>query len=315
MLVVTAADVHRICDWQPLIEALAEAHRGEAPLVDRSELHHLRAGTRETYFNLPAWQPGVAMGTKIVTVMPQNPLRGESLPAVQATYVLCKGDTGTPLAVMDGTAITYRKTAADSALGSKLLSREDAETLLMVGAGGLAPYLIAAHRTARLSIRTVKIWNRDATKARTLAASIGAEQATDLERAARNADIISCATASTVPLIRGSWLKPGAHLDLVGSFTPEMRETDDKAVQRSRIFVDSRWFAVDQPGDLAQPLARGIISRSRIEADLFGLCRCGLAPPRLRQDITLFKNGGGAHLDLFTALFVWRSLTSGAANA
>jgi ornithine cyclodeaminase/alanine dehydrogenase-like protein (mu-crystallin family) len=315
MLVVTAADVHRICDWQPLIEALAEAHRGEAPLVDRSELHHMRAGARETYFNLPAWQPGVAMGTKIVTVMPKNPLRGDNLPAVQAAYVLCEGDTGTPLALMDGTAITYRKTAADSALGSKLLSRDDAETLLMVGAGGLATYLIAAHRAARPSIRTVNLWNRDAAKARTLAASIGAEPVTDLERAAGNADIISCATASTVPLIRGSWLKPGAHLDLVGSYTPDMRESDDKAVQRSRIFVDSRWFAVDQPGDLAQPLARGIISRSQIEADLFDLCRSAHAPSRLPQDITLFKNGGGAHLDLFTALFIWRSLTSGAADA
>lgn len=315
MLVVGATDVHRICDWQPLIEALAEAHCGEMPLVDRSELHHPRAGTRETYFNLPAWQPGVAMGTKIVTVMPQNPSRNHNLPAVQAAYVLCDGNTGTPLALIDGTAITYRKTAADSALGARLLSRADAATLLMVGAGGLAPYLVAAHRAVRPSIRKVMLWNRNPAKAQTLAALIGAEEVTDLQRAAADADIISCATASTVPLIRGSWLKPGVHLDLVGSFTPDMRESDDEAVSRSRIFVDSRRFAVDQPGDLAQPLARGVISRSRIEADLFDLCRSGAAPSRSPQDITLFKNGGGAHLDLFTALFIWRSVMSRAVDA
>jgi ornithine cyclodeaminase/alanine dehydrogenase-like protein (mu-crystallin family) len=305
---VSASDVHRICAWQALIQALAEAHRGPAPLVDRSELHHEHKGIRQTYFNLPAWQPGVAMGTKIVTVMPQNPAMGRQLPAVQAAYVLCDAETGTPLALMDGTALTYRKTAADSALGSRLLSRPDAATLLMVGAGGLAPFLIAAHCAARPSIGRVFVWNRNPAKADALASACNAQPTTDLEQAAHDADIITCATASTTPLIMGKWLKPGAHLDLVGSFTPEMRECDDEAVRRSRIFVDSHWFAIDQPGDLSSPLSRGIISRDRIEADLFDLCRSGLAQPRLPSDITLFKNGGGAHLDLFTAVFIWKSL-------
>jgi alanine dehydrogenase len=305
---VAASDVHRICAWPALLEALAEAHRGPAPLVDRSELHHKHETIRQTYFNLPAWQPGVAMGTKIVTVMPQNPGKRGQLPAVQAAYVLCDGDTGTPLAVMDGTALTYRKTAADSALGSRLLSRSDAATLLMVGAGGLAPFLIAAHCAARPSISRVFIWNRSPAKADALGSAHNARPVANLEQAARDADIISCATASTTPLVKGEWLKPGAHLDLVGSFTPEMRESDDEAVRRSRIFVDSRWFAIDQPGDLSSPLSRGIIGRDRIEGDLFELCRSGLAQPRLPSDITLFKNGGGAHLDLFTALFIWRSL-------
>lgn len=305
---VSASDVHRTCAWQALIEALAEAHRGPIPLVDRSELHHEREGIRETYFNLPAWQPGVAMGTKIVTVMPQNPGRRVELPGVQAVYVLCDGKTGTPLAIMDGTALTYRKTAADSALGSRLLSRSDAATLLMVGAGGLAAFLIAAHCAAGPSIGRVLIWNRNPAKADALASACNARPVTNLEHAAHDADIIACATASTTPLIKGQWLKPGAHLDLVGSFTPEMRECDDEAVRRSRIFVDSRWFAIDQPGDLSSPLSRGIISRDRIEADLFDLCRQGMSQPRLPSDITLFKNGGGAHLDLFTAVFIWKSL-------
>lgn len=310
MQFVSAGNVHRLCDWGALIEALDEAHRGPIPLVGRSELHHKRDGSRQTYFNLPAWQPQVAMGTKIVTVMPQNPAKEASLPAVQAAYVLCDGETGTPLAVIDGTALTYRKTAADSALGSRLLSHPDAAMLLMVGAGALAPFLIAAHRAVRPSIRKVLVWNRDSAKASALAASCRAKAVIDLEQAAREADIITCATSSTTPLVNGEWLKPGAHLDLVGSFTPEMRECDDEAVQRSRIFVDSRWFAIDQPGDLSSPLSRGIITRDHIEADLFDLCRSGLMRPRLPDEVTLFKNGGGAHLDLFTALFIWRALNS-----
>jgi ornithine cyclodeaminase len=312
MQFVSASDVHRICAWEALIGALEQAHRGPLPLVDRSELHHNREGARETYFNLPAWQPGVAAGTKIVTVMPNNPRISPGLPAVQAAYVLCDGAAGTPLAVMDGTAITYRKTAADSALASRFLSRTEAETLLMVGAGGLAPYLVAAHRAIRPSIRSVLVWNRHFVNAKSLAAKLGAEAVGDLEPAVRRADIICCATAATKPLVLGSWLKPGAHLDLVGAFTPEMRESDDEAVSRSRLFVDSRWFAIDQPGDLSSPLRRGVISRDQIEADLFDLCRSGLPRPRSPEDVTLFKNGGGAHLDLFTALFIWRSLETSA---
>jgi ornithine cyclodeaminase len=308
MRFVTAAEVHRACAWKPLIAALAEAHRGPMPLVDRSELHAECDGARQTYFNLPAWQPGIAMGTKIVTVMPLNPSASASLPAIQAAYVLLSGTDGTPLALMDGTALTYRKTAADSALGCSFLSRPDAETLLIVGAGGLAPYLLEAHRAARPSIRKVLLWNRTSGRAKALAEKCGAEAVTDLASAVRSADVVSCATASTEPLIHGEWLKLGAHLDLVGAFTPDMRECDDEAVLRSRLFVDSRRFAVDQPGDLASPLRRGIIARDRIESDLFDLCRNGLARPRSSDDITLFKNGGGAHLDLFTALFVWNAL-------
>jgi ornithine cyclodeaminase len=310
MRFVTAAEVHRLCAWEPLVGALAESHRKPAPLVDRSELHFERDGIRETYFNLPAWQPGIAMGTKIVTVMPRNPAESAPLPAVQAAYVLCDGKTGAPLALIDGTALTYRKTAADSALGSSLLSRPDAATLLIVGAGGMAPYLLAAHRALRPSIRTTLLWNRSAEKAEALAELCGGKAVGDLASAVRSADIISCATASTVPLIRGDWLQPGAHLDLVGAFTPDMRECDDEAVLRARLFVDSRWFAIDQPGDLSSPLRRGVIQRDCIEGDLFDLCGKGLAPPRSPGDITLFKNGGGAHLDLFTALFVWNSVSS-----
>ena len=304
MRFVTSEEVHRLSVWTKLCDALQEAHKGPEPKVDRSELHATRAGERQTYFNLPAWQPGIAMGTKVVTVFPGN----RELPVVQALYPLFDGKTGEPLAVMDGTALTYRKTAADSALGSRLLSNPQARTLLMVGSGALAPYLIEAHRAIRPSIDTVFIWNRDRAKAARLAQGIGAEATDDLEEAVRQADIVSCATSSTTPLVMGAWLRPACHLDLVGSFTPDMRECDDEAVSRARLFVDSRWFAIDQPGDLADPLRRGVIRRQDVEADLFELCRDGYEVNRKPDDITLFKNGGGAHLDLFTALFIWRNL-------
>lgn len=311
MRVVSASEVHELCAWEGLIEALSVAHRGPKPMVGRASLDGAEGPNCQRYIDMPAWQPGIAMGSKLVTVMPDNPADA-GLPAVQAIYALFDGRNGSPLAVIDGTALTYRKTAADSALGSRLLSRPESEVLLMVGAGALAPYLIAAHLAARPSLTRVMVWNRRMEKADDLARGLAetgiAAGACELEPAVRQADIISCATASTAPLIEGRWLKAGAHLDLVGGFMPEMRECDDECVRRARLFVDSRWFAIDQTGDLGDPIHRGIIARDRIEADLFELC--GRSPPieRRRDDITLFKNAGGAHLDLFTALHIWTRL-------
>ena len=309
--VVTAGEVHELCAWDGLMKALVEAHRGPKPLVGRASLAGAEGPNCQRFIDMPAWQPGIAMGSKLVTVMPDNP-DNTGLPAVQALYALFDGRNGSPLAVIDGTALTYRKTAADSALGSRLLSRPDAQVLAMVGAGGLAPYLIEAHVAARPSLNRILVWNRRIGKAeelaRRLAGSGIAASACELEPAVRQADIVSCATASTTPLVEGRWLKRGAHLDLVGGFTPDMRECDDDCVRRARLFVDSRWFAIDETGDLGDPIRRGVIARDKIEADLFDLC--GRSPPieRRPEDITLFKNAGGAHLDLFTALHIWTRL-------
>lgn len=160
----------------------------------------------------------------------------------------------------------------------------------------------------RPGIREVLVWNRRFEKAEALAGDVGGSVVADLEAAVRRADIISTATASTEPLVRGAWLKPGAHLDLVGGFTPEMRECDDEAVKRCSIFVDSRWFAVDQPGDLGDPIRRGVITREAVRADLFELCKGAMTGRDTPQEIILFKNGGGSHLDLFTALHIWTEL-------
>jgi len=307
MDIVSAAEVHAICDYRMLAAALLEAHRGPEPLVDRSELHAAGPhGERQTWFTLPAFQPGVAMGAKLVSVMPANPRLHPEIPAIQALYALFDGTDGAPVAIIDATAMTYRKTAADSALGSDLLSLSDAKVLLMVGAGGLAPHLVAAHRAVRPSISEILVWARRIDRAVALAREVGGRAVASLESAVRRADIVSCATASTAPLVMGTWLKPGAHLDLVGAFSGDMRECDDEAVTRARLFVDSRWFAIDQPGDLGDPIRRGVISRDSVEADLFDFAR-GYRLHRQPGDITLYKNGGGGHLDLFTALYIVRA--------
>jgi ornithine cyclodeaminase/alanine dehydrogenase-like protein (mu-crystallin family) len=305
--VITAEEVHALCPWEGLIDALAEAHCGPRPMVGRASLES-EGPNCQRFIDMPAWQPGIAMGSKLVTLFPDNPDRAPGLPAVQALYALFDGRNGSPLAVIDGTALTYRKTAADSGLGSRLLSRSEPEVLAMIGAGGLARYLIEAHCAARPSLARVLVWNRRMDKAEKLVSSLAAigvaASVCELEPAVRAADIVSCATAATTPLIEGRWLKAGAHLDLVGGFTPDMRESDDECVRRARLFVDSRWFAIDQTGDLGDPIRRGIIARDKVEADLFDLCAGKHPIDRQADDITMFKNAGGAHLDLFTALYI-----------
>lgn len=309
MQTINAVEVHRICRWPELVATLRRAHCGQRPLIARASIEAELRGVTQTYFNLTAFLPGVAMGTKIATILPDNPCRHPGTPAVQALYALFEGENGAPVAVIDGTALTYRKTAADSALGSQLLSREGAELLAVIGAGGLAPYLARAHLAVRPSLREVLIWNRTRERADALAGELRAEgiaasAVSDLDAAVRDADILTCSTASTKPLVRGALLKPGAHLDLVGGFTPAMRECDDDAVRRARLFVDEASINLDLCGDLIDPIGRGVIPRAKVEGDLYDLCRDGHRVNRRDEEITLFKNGGGGHLDLFTALFI-----------
>ncbi len=304
---IDGAAVHAAADYGALIEALAEMYRQG---VDRNALFRLDlAGASGTVANLllrPAWQRDRNIGVKLVTVFPDNNAKG--LPSVLGIYVLMDGETGAPLACIDGTVLTLYKTAANSALGARFLARRHAASMVMVGAGALAPHLIAAHATVR-PIRRVLIWNRTAARARDLAAeldrpglSVAATE--DLEAAVRGADVICCATMARAPLIRGDWLAPGAHLDLVGGFTPEMREADDTAVRRARVFVDTREGTLAEVGDIAGPLAAGVIAEDDIAADLTQLCR-GERPGRGDAgEITLFKNGGGSNQDLATAQFL-----------
>lgn len=311
MKFIDGPTVHRLADLGLLMDALEAAHRLPPPRIGRSLLQP-RAGegrAGEAFLVLPAWAPGRAMGVKMATLLPGNADFPAGPPTVQAVYQLFEGATGSPVATLDGTMLTLVKTAADSGLGARLLTRDDAEILLMIGAGALAPHLIHAHMTARPSLRRVLIWNRTPARRNTLLAElvadgVPAEAATDLAQATGTADVICAATMAIQPLIHGAALKAGTHVDLVGGFTPEMRESDDETMRRARIFVNHRGSTVGEVGDLTQPMATGVIGPDAVLGDLFDLCS-GRHPGRTSKDeITLYKNGGGGHLDLFTAEFL-----------
>jgi ornithine cyclodeaminase len=291
-----------------LVTALEEAHR--RPKIEVQD--GLLGSEGEQYFVRHAVDRGRYFASKLITSFPRN-LAAAALPAVQAVCVLFDGSNGRPLAVLDGTEITYWRTAADSALGAKLLAPSEPRTLLVVGAGGMSLWLVRAHRTVRPSIRRVLIWNRTRNRAADVVAAlkqegIDADAAADLEAATRTADLITTCTRSHEPLIKGVHLRPGVHLDLVGGYTPETREADDEAARRSLVFVDRRESAFAGVGDILQPIANGSIREADVLGDLHDLVG-GLVPGRRSAaDITFFKNAGGGHLDLMTAEVVFRQL-------
>ena len=246
---------------------------------------------------MPAWREGGMFGVKVVSVFPANGERG--LPAVSASYLLSDGETGQHLALIDGAEITRRRTAAASALAGSYLAREDAKTLLIVGSGHVAGLMMAAYRAVR-PIQRVMVWNIRPANAEKLAARLGAEAVTDLAAAVAQADIVSCATLAREPLVRGEWLRPGTHLDLIGGFTPAMREADDEAVCRARVFIDTD-AALAESGDIIDPIAHGVLRPDDIAGSLFTLCRGETPGRRDATEITLFKSVGSALEDLAAA--------------
>lgn len=312
--VIDAEAVDAALDYPSLVEALREMYRIGCDLNEVLRLSLAGAsGAVASFLLRPAWQRDRHLGVKLATVFPENNAKG--LPSVQGTYVLFDGATGSPLACIDGTLLTLYKTAANSALGATYLARDDSVTMLMVGAGALAPHLIEAHAAVR-PIRRVMVWNRTPARAEALAAErtrpgLSVSAVRDIESAAREADVISCATMTIEPLIRGAWLKPGAHVDLVGGYTPKMREADDEAVRRARVFVDTREGTLREVGDIAAPLASGVIGEADIEADLTQLARGERDGRRGPDEITLFKNGGGGNQDLATAQLIARRAAGG----
>ena len=299
MRIITAAQVEAALDWDSLIERLRQTFRRGVTTPLRGH-HEVGDGT---LLVMPAWQENRWIGVKIATVFPENGARG--LPAVMGAYLLIDGRNGQPQALIDGPSLTVKRTAAASALASSYLSRPDCERLLMVGTGALAPYLVSAHAAVR-PICNVLIWGRSKDKAAALAKRLTrrdfkVEATDDLEAAARGAHVISCATLSRTPLIRGAWLSPGQHLDLVGAFTPEMRESDDEAVRRARVFVDTREGACAEGGDIVQPIQSGQLDPGDIAGDLFDMTRGERGARRYYDQITLFKSVGTALEDLAAA--------------
>ncbi len=307
MRIVSADEIDRALPVGDLIDRLEQAFRDGAEVPLR---HHHAVSVPDapsgTLLLMPAWRQGGAMGVKCVSVFPGNAALG--LASVLGVYLLLDARTGAPRALLDGVMLTLRRTAAASALAARHLASPDAESLVMVGAGALSAHLIRAHSAVR-PIRHVRIWNRSPARAEAQAALLRAEgfdiaAAADLEGAVRAADIVSCATMSSDPVIRGAWLKPGAHLDLVGGYTPAMREADDEAVRRSTVFVDTRGGALKEAGDVVQPLKSGVLAEAAVAGDLFDLAH-GRGPGRRRQDeITFFKSVGTAIEDLAAAELV-----------
>jgi ornithine cyclodeaminase len=304
MQILDAQSVADALPYGQLIEALRDAFAGDIDVPLRA--HHevpVPGGTDGTLLLMPAWQAGQDMGVKIATVFPDNASR--SLPAVHASYFLMDGTSGVPKAVLDGTELTVRRTAAASALASSYLSRGDAATLLIVGTGNLAPCLIEAHATVR-SIQNVVIWGRRREAAEQLSAriaplSMSVAIADDLEAAAREADIISCATLSPDPLILGNWLSSGQHLDLVGAFKPDMREADSAAVAKASVYVDTRAGALSEAGEIVQAIEEGAITERDICGDLSALARGEVEGRSSADQVTLFKSVGTALEDLAAA--------------
>jgi len=301
---LNAAAVARSLPYDRLIDALENAFRGEVEVPDRTQ-HQIQTPGHPpgTLLLMPAWRVGGVLGIKIVTVFPGN--LANNLPSVGASYLLLDATNGQVLGMLDGAELTARRTAAASALASKYLSRTDASTLLMVGTGKLAPHLIRAHATVR-TLKNVLIWGRKPESARQLAASFGSEPYTvtavqDLQAAVQSADIVSCATLATEPLIAGRWLRDGQHLDLVGSFTPEMREADMEAVMVADVYVDTRAGALAEAGEIVQALASGNFKKTDVIGDLFDLTRGACEPRRSPKAITLFKSVGSAIEDLAAA--------------
>lgn len=304
MVYLSDQQLKELLDYPRLIEALGAAFRsGDAP-PDRL-LYPIGAGDPPDghLLLMPAWRPGQKMGIKIVSVFPRN--TEQNIPTVNGTYLLLDAATGVPEVIMDGTELTRRRTAAASALAARYLSRQDSRTLLMVGTGAMSESLISAHCSIR-PIEKVQVWGRRPEQARRVAelfsqAEYEVEPVTDLERAVASVQIISCATMADKALIQGDWLVAGQHIDLVGSFTPAMREVDDTALRRASVYVDTRAGALHEAGELVQALRDGVISESDICGDLFELTRGTCGQRRSDEQITLFKSVGTSLEDLAAA--------------
>jgi ornithine cyclodeaminase len=259
----------------------------------------------DTLLNRAAWIDGLGQLVKCATIFPGNGAHG--LPSVNGAVTLYADQTGVLEALVDFHLVTKWKTAGDSLLAAKKLARKDSRKILIVGAGTVASSMIAAYSSS-FTDAVFSVWGRNPVSTQAFAESHGITAVTDLEAAVRDADIICTATMSKQPLIMGAWLQPGQHLDLIGAYKPDMREVDDEAMKRARLFVDSRATTIHHIGEIMAPIASGAISEGHIVADYYDLSK-GSFLRRSDDEITIAKNGGGAHLDLMTATYIlhaWR---------
>lgn len=305
MKILDEAATREALPFGTLIERLRDMFRSGCHVPAR-HVHLVKTEAAQgTVLIMPAWTQRY-LGIKTVNIFPQNGSRG--LPGLFSAYTLFDAATGQALAHMDGNVITSRRTAAASALAASYLARTDARTLLVIGAGRVASLLPLAYQEV-MKLERVEIWDRSGTPAEVLAASLAAEgiaatAVRDLQAAVGRADVVSCATLATDPVLRGDWLSPAAHVDLIGSFTPEMREADDAVFAGASLFIDTP-EALQKSGELLGPMSRGVINASSVVGDLFDLCAGRLDGRRDDDERTIFKSVGTALEDLAAAIAVY----------
>ncbi|MFI0469463.1 ornithine cyclodeaminase family protein [Saccharopolyspora sp. 5N102] len=307
MLTVNAEYTARALAFDTLIPALRNGFVRGAHTPDRHH-HTIDATTDSTLLLMPSWSDGEYLGVKLVNVFPANSTFG--LPALSSAFVLASAATGKHLAVIDGNELTRRRTVATSALAASYLAREDSSVQLIVGAGHVGSLAAAAY-SAVLDIQTVLVYDQNPAAVERLTNQlahdgIDARPVTDLPTAVAHADIITCATLATSPVIHGDWLRPGTHLDLIGSFRPTMREADDECVRRGTVYLDSL-VALEESGDLTQPIAAGVLDPASVAGTLPELCRGELPARADNEQVTVFKTVGTALADLTAAALVYRA--------
>lgn len=287
-------------DWIELTDALIEGHGSAKPEIKDLLL---RRG-KDTALVRAAWIDQLGFAVKTGTLFPAN--AGTEAATVNGAMTTFNDRTGELEAIIDFHLITKWKTAGDSLLAALRLARPDTSRILIVGAGTVARSLVEAY-SAGFPGASFGIWNRTARNAERLVGAydrgVDIDVVQDLEEATASADIVTCATGSVNPVLRGEWLKPGTHVDLIGAYRPDMREADDEALRRSRIFVDSRDTTINHIGDLKIPIEEGTIGEADVLADFYDMGDGSFARDS-EEEITLFKNGGGAHLDLMTAKYI-----------
>ena len=308
MQVIDAGEVFARAPLPALVDCLEAAFRDQPLIPPRQILAPAGGAGDRRFFVMPAFAEDGSTAVKLITYRPEN--AKHDLPTIQAAIVVFSAE-GAPLGLIDGTMVTRLRTAAASALASKYLSRADSRRLALAGTGALAPWMAAAHAAVR-PIERIDVWGRRPERAEATVEAIrplvgpgvDVRAAFSFEAAVRRADIVSCATSSPTPVLEGRWLAPGAFVDLVGSFTPDTRESDDDAVRRSRIFVDTFEGALAEAGDLLDPIARGVIGRERVEGELADLVHRRVDGRRSTEEITLFKSVGTAIEDLAAARLI-----------
>ena len=285
-------EAEALMDWAGLMAAFEAGHR--LPKAEINDLFLYRG--KDTLLNRAAWIDGLAQLVKVALIMPDNPQRG--LSTINGVVNLFDNETGVLTALVDFHLVTKWKTAGDSLLAASRLARKDSRNILLVGAGNVARSMVDAYSTVFPDAR-FHVWNRSPAGAEAMAEDPRVTVAPDLEAAVKQADIICSATMSKTPVINGAWLQPGQHLDLIGAYNPHMREVDDEAITRARLFVDSRATTIHHIGEIRDPIASGAITEADIIADYYDLAK-GSFTRRSSDEITICKNGGGAHLDLMT---------------